>query len=57
MSRFLVIDSDALAEIVSGRDLQSADYEAGQTLAALLKGNINTAILSSAFEIITEDSH
>lgn len=47
--KFLVLDNDAVKEIVSSRLLQSIDFEAGQALAALLKGRISSASLSAHF--------
>jgi superfamily I DNA/RNA helicase len=51
-----VVDSESLGEIVSSRNLQSIDYEAGQALAALLKGQIGSAKIASAFAAVSVDS-
>lgn len=56
MSKYLVVDSEALAEIVSSRNLQSVDYEAGQVLAALLKGQVGAAQIAAAFAAVSVES-
>ena len=51
MPKFIVLDSGAIAEVVASRVLQTTEYEAGQALAKLLRGQIETATLSSEFLI------
>ena len=56
MVNFIVLDSGAIAEIVSSRVLQTAEYEAGQALGKLLKGHLDGATLSSEFSVLVSGS-